>query len=280
MHHRRCIFVLVILSGILVITGLTSQAASNPNLQVSYINVGQGDSALIRDPSGLDVLIDGGKPAAGPTVVAYLHEQGVDDIDVMVATHADSDHIGGLIDVLAMADIPVVEVLYNGYPGDTNTWDDFAAAVAVEGITLTAAQFPQSFTWGETTAHILNPVPGLVNPETNDASVVILLDHGGIEFLFTGDIDESIEATVVARQTPVAAEILKVGYLSWEQLIRSSSRRDDKPVGGSWSAGSTDGYFWNSSHRERWRELLSARCSNSRRERLPAGSAETGSAGA
>ena len=53
--------------------------------------------------------------------MAYLRDQGVDDVDVMVASHADSNHIGGLIDVLEMDDIPVQQVIYNGYPGDTST---------------------------------------------------------------------------------------------------------------------------------------------------------------
>lgn len=210
--NRRKILLALFVSAILVTFAVSGYAATNSSLQVSYIDVGQGDSALIRDAGGFDVLIDGGKTSAGPTVVAYLQEQGVDDIDVMVVSHADSDHIGGLIDVLNASDIPVESVVYSGYPGDTATWATFAMAVANEGITMTIAQFPQTFIWGETTAHILNPEPGLVNPETNDASVVVLLEHGNNRFLFPGDIDSSIEVDVVARGTPVAAQILKVAH--------------------------------------------------------------------
>ena len=207
----RVVLLIIVVLGLTAISAL-AYAAPNQSLQVSFINVGQGDSALIRDANGFDVLIDGGKLSAGPTVVAYLRDQGVDDIDVMVASHADSDHIGGLIDVLDATDIPVESVIYSGYPGDTLTWTDFVTAVANEGITLTVAQFPQTYTWGETTAHILNPESGLVNPDTNDVSVVVLLEHGNNRFLFPGDIDSAIEATVVARGTPVAADILKVPH--------------------------------------------------------------------
>src|SRR3989304_6682054 len=130
----------------------------------------------------------------------------------MLASHADSDHVGGLIDVLQAVDITVLQVLYNGYPGDTATWASFESAVTADGLTLTPVQFPADLTWGVMQAHILNPEAGLVNPETNDASIVIRLDYGVINYLFTGDIDSTIEATVVARQTPVAAEILKVAH--------------------------------------------------------------------
>ena len=130
--------------------------------------------------------------------MAYLRDRGIDDVDVMVASHADSDHIGGLIDVLEMDDIPVQQVLYNGYPGDTSTWFAFVTAVANEGLSLTTAQYPTIYSWGSVTAHILNPVSGFTDPDQNEASVVILLDHNNIEFLFPGDISSTEEAADVS----------------------------------------------------------------------------------
>ena len=67
--------------------------------------------------------MDGGVRSAGPIIAEYLRDEGVRQIDVLVASHPDSDHIGGLITVLEMDDIPVRKVLYNGYPGDTRTWE-------------------------------------------------------------------------------------------------------------------------------------------------------------
>ena len=182
------------------------------SLQVSFINVGYGDSTLIRDPSGFDILIDGGKSVAGPDVIAYLRDQGVDSIEVMISTHADSDSVGGLIEVLEHSDISVESVLYNGYPGDNSTWREFEKAVAFQGLTLTAAQYPLTYTWGTTTAHILNPLPNLTSPDQNEASVVILLAHENVDFLFTGDINASIEKEILTRRKPLAAEILKVPF--------------------------------------------------------------------
>jgi competence protein ComEC len=209
--QKICPFCIIALFIAFLYTSITLGAPSS-ELTVAFIDVGQGDSAWIRDANGFDILIDGGKSSAGSTVLAFLRERGVDDIDVMVASHADADHIGGLINVLHDNDIPVREVYYNGYPGSTLTWLNFVDAVIAEGVVLTAAQFPQTYTWGVTTAHILNPTSGLVNPDTNDASVVILLVYGDTRFLFTGDISSTIEATIVARSTPVAAEVLKVAH--------------------------------------------------------------------
>lgn len=208
---RLVILPALLLAAILTLIFLPGLASSN-TLEVSFIDVGQGDAALLRDGNGFDVLIDGGKTSAGPTVVAYLREQGIDDIDVMVASHTHADHIGGLIDVLEMNDIPVLSVLYNGYPGTTATWNSFATAVADEGLSLAPAQFPDSYTWGLMTVYVLHPDPGLSDPDQNDASVVLLVSHDDVDFLFTGDIGSAIEATVVARGTPVVAEVLKVGH--------------------------------------------------------------------
>ncbi len=188
------------------------QAPLNSSQTVAFIDVGQGDSALIRDGAGYDVLLDGGKPEAGATVVAYLRRQGVGELDAVVASHADSDHIGGLIDVLQANDIRVRQVLYNGYADDTSTWRDFVAAVQAKGVLLVPVQFPQELDWGKLHVHVLNPASGLHDPETNDASLVLLVEYGAMDYLFTGDIDAAIEATVVARGTPVAAEVLKVTH--------------------------------------------------------------------
>jgi competence protein ComEC len=77
---------------------------------------------------------------------------------------------------------------------------------------LTPAQYPDTFSWGDMTVNVLNPEPGLSNPETNNASVVLLVRHGSVDFLFTGDIDATQEVKVIAHGTPVAAEILKVAH--------------------------------------------------------------------
>ncbi len=210
--RKRVALFAILLSACLIALTTTGLAAPNSTLQVSFINVGQGDSILLHDNTGFDVLIDGGQPSAGPTVVAYLRQQHVDDVEVMIATHGDSDHIGGLVDVLQMTDIPVRSVFFSGYPGSTAMWNSFDAAVSQEGLSLIPLQYPATQTWGSVTAGVLNPLSGLPSPyEQNDASVVLLAQHGSTRFLFTGDIGFTEEAAVLGRSAPVA-EILKVAH--------------------------------------------------------------------
>lgn len=74
-------------------------AAPDSGVTIHFIDVGQGDSIFI-DYSGLDVLIDGGPRTAGTTVVNYLNSLNITRLGLVVATHMDADHIGGLINVL------------------------------------------------------------------------------------------------------------------------------------------------------------------------------------
>ena len=124
-----------------------SSSVTSSSFSTHFIDVGQGDAILLRDDTGFDILIDGGKSSAGPTVVSYIRNLAVDDIDVMIASHADADHIGGLIDVLEAGDISVQAVLYTGYPGTTQTWIDFQTSVTNAGLALSPIQFPAEYSW-------------------------------------------------------------------------------------------------------------------------------------
>jgi competence protein ComEC len=87
-------------------------------MQVHFLNVGQGDSALILY-NGTTILIDTGEADEGPSIVTYLKHQGVSDIDLLIATHPHSDHIGGMQDILR--NFNVRRVIDSGMPHTTTT---------------------------------------------------------------------------------------------------------------------------------------------------------------
>ena len=197
-----------------ILLGVTPTQSAPDALEISiaFIDVGQGDATLIRNGAGFDILIDGGRKSAGEEIIDYLHRVGVDDLEIVIATHADSDHIGGLIAVLESDLIPVESVYFNGYPGDTLTWQEFAAAVIAEGLVLVPIYYPQNYNWGGFEVEVLNPVENLVDPEQNDVSIVLVFDYAQMTFLLPADIDSAIEQLLPGRTIDLQAHILKVAH--------------------------------------------------------------------
>ena len=200
---------LTLVLSLLLFSSLAHGQLSN-FLEVAYINAGQGDSIWLHGSDGTDILIDGGPRSAGPTVVAYLQQEAIDDIEVVVLSHGDADRVGGLIDVLRSA-IPVDAVLYNGQHSASLTYQQFLTETMKWGLTPTPAQVGQNPTWGPVNASVLNP-QSVPTGEQNEESVVILAVYGDVLFLFPGDVGTDTEQAIVGLGTPVAADVLKVSH--------------------------------------------------------------------
>lgn len=224
----RLLLVLILLL-FLIGAGPTNPEPTAQILTVAFLDVGQGDATLIRDGNGFDMLVDGGRKGASEYLLDYIREVGVDDLEVVVATHADSDHIGGLIAVIEADDIPVESVFYNGFPGTTQTWTEFSDAVTSSGLSLNQAQYPNTYTWGGITVKVLNPTSGMIDPDQNDASVVLLVDYAQISMLLPADIDSNIENKLPNRVTTLQADILKVAHHGSKHSTSQSFLQEVQP---------------------------------------------------
>jgi beta-lactamase superfamily II metal-dependent hydrolase len=128
----------------------------------------------------------------------------------MVATHPHSDHIGGLIAVLAT--FQVQQIWYNGENADSATYNEFLAAVQAEGAPVHVGRRGDRIVSGNLTFVVLNP--RTVSGTINNNSIVLSLSYGQVDFLFMGDAEKEAEgAMLMASDIPVPdVEILKVGH--------------------------------------------------------------------
>ena len=175
------------------------------NLELLFLDVGQGDAVLITSPEGRRVLIDAGAPRT--LVRAQLRARGVDTIDLAIASHNHSDHIGGMEAVLRGR--PVRFYLDNGVPHTTATYRRVIAAVAERG-TQYLQPTARTITLGSVRLRVLPP-PGLAG-EQNDNSVGILLEYGTFRALFTGDSEHAELAHWLARDTVPRVMVVKAAH--------------------------------------------------------------------
>lgn len=178
-------------------------------LQVFYLDVGQGDSTLIKTPKGQHILIDGGDNHKGQDVVEYLESLGITQLDVVIATHPDADHIGGLDTVIDA--IPVKSVYAPKVSHTTNTYRDFLMAVKNRGLKIKTAKAGLDIPLEGITAVFVAPVAEY-GKDLNAWSAVLRLTYGNTSFLFTGDAEARSEADMLKLPEPLHADVLKVGH--------------------------------------------------------------------
>jgi competence protein ComEC len=232
--------------GILLYKGYQSDSQAGKGT-ISYLDIGQGDSILITTPSGVHILVDGGGTlnfgqkeewrirrspfeVGAKVLVPLLKKRGIHRLDVIILTHGDQDHAGGLQAVLE--EIPVSALLFNGTLADRESYMELMRTALERNVQLYAVQQGMtlspddatalSFLWPEgrdgeaSGTPLLKGVPLL--EEQNHDSVVFRLEMNGRNFLFTGDMDLEAEAEIVelARQKGInagpAIDVLKVAH--------------------------------------------------------------------
>jgi len=211
---------------------ITIAAATHPfrpgleagKLEVTVLDVGQGDSIFAAFPDGGTMLIDGGGeagsepiggyrsgPDIGEEVVApYLWSRGIKRIDVVALTHAHHDHLDGLHAVLN--DFRVGQ-LWVGSDVDTKAYEELIAQARSDGIPVVHRYEGAKFSFSGTQGDVLWPRDsGELAATANNNSLVVRLNDGGTRFLLPGDIEQKAEKQLIADGAPLAADFLKVPH--------------------------------------------------------------------
>ncbi len=188
-------------------------AEGEKTLLVAFLDVGQGDSIFIEAPNGNQMLIDGG--SNGKILERLNEEMGFSDrtIDVVLATHPDKDHIGGLVDVLERYEVGTF--VENGAKNDTAVYRRLESRVREIAVDREIARRGMVFDLGDGvrffTLYPFGDVSGF--KETNDGSIVGILQYGNTRFVLTGDASKKVEYQILSKDEDILkSDVLKAGH--------------------------------------------------------------------
>lgn len=177
-------------------------------VQLHFIDVGQGDAALILTDSAA-VLVDAGTTDSGGKVAAYVKNY-TDSLDYMILSHPHEDHIGGAEDVIENVDVK--NVIMPNKVEDSICFDRTLDAIEKENATVHPADAGGTYDIDGIRMEILSPYANKDYEETNNVSIVVKITYGCTSFLFTGDAEKPIEEELLKSGADLDCDVLKVGH--------------------------------------------------------------------
>jgi len=182
--------------------------AANTNLKVHYIDVGQADSILIQQ-NGQNMLIDAGNNADDKLVVGYLKKKGVKKIDVLIGTHLDEDHIGGLDTVIKT--FIIGKIYMPKITTTTKTYKDVVLAINAKKMKVSVPKVGEKFKIGTSECTIIAP-NGNKYSAPNNYSIVSKVKYGSNSFIFMGDAEKISENEILKNKINISANVIKIGH--------------------------------------------------------------------
>ncbi|MDD5341590.1 MAG: ComEC/Rec2 family competence protein [Patescibacteria group bacterium] len=198
----------------LLIGFVASSEWQRQNLEIDYLNVGQGDSILIKTPFEQNILIDGGPDntvlAELGTNLAFFDK----DIDLVILTHPHSDHVTGLVEILRRYNVK--KILMTGVAYSAAYYQTFLAEIKNKNIPVEIIGGQKDIVLGpQLDIQILFPFSNLSDQnfdDVNDSSIVAKLIYKSDSFLFEGDAGKVVEDDLILNKIDLAADVLKVGH--------------------------------------------------------------------
>lgn len=189
-----------------VLISQSTELPENSTFKIAFIDVGQADAAVV-ECDGHYLLVDGGNKADSSLIYSFLKNYSIDHLDMVIATHAHEDHVGGLAGAFnyASADLTLCPVDYY----DSDAFSDFAKCATQNGNGISVPSVGDTYRLGSSTITILGLNAG---SDVNDSSIVFKLEYGDTSFIFTGDAEREAEQAILNAGFDLSATVLKVGH--------------------------------------------------------------------
>jgi len=208
--------VLIVIITIVLLFILHFKPVDKNILTVTFLNVGQGDAIFIEAPNKKQILVDGGGDGTILRELGSVMPFYDRSIDIVIATHPDKDHIGGLVDVVQ--NFSVDQVVRSGVESDTSTFKLFDSLISRQNIIEHTAERGMRIYLDEELGiyiDVLHPAYDVSRvQDKNDASVILRLVYGETEFLLTGDASKRIEKELITKgdAVEIRSDVLKLGH--------------------------------------------------------------------
>ena len=181
---------------------------AHAEFEIHYLDVGQGDSAIILC-DGESMIIDGGPVSASSLLYSYIRNTlQLAEVNIVVATHPHDDHIGGIPAILNAA--PVGVILSPVAAWDSSTFSSVIKYANLQGCPITVPSVGDVYTIGSADVTIISCWPEAWT--VNDMSIILRVDYGDTSFLFTGDAEVMAEYVSIDSGLLLKADVLKVGH--------------------------------------------------------------------
>ena len=189
----------------------TETENSTGKMEVTFLDVGQGDCTIIRT-EGHAMMVDAGNNKAGADLADSLKQEGIDTLDYLILTHPDADHIGGGDNVLES--VKVKQVLMLNLVNETKTYEEVIHDIEEYQVKTIYPVSGETYQLGDASFTILSPEEGYSYDEgTRGVSVGIKLVHGEKSFVMCGDAEEKEEKNIVSRfGSKLECDVLKCGH--------------------------------------------------------------------
>ena len=185
---------------------------NDPNImEVHYIDVGQGDSILIRVNNKV-LLIDSGPKSSKSKLTKYLNSLNIKNIDYLIATHPHEDHIGNISTIIN--NYKVNKFYSPKVTTNTKTFEKIVSTLKNNNLKITILDnTTSSINLGNNTSvKVYSPIEDFKDDNLNNYSPIIKITFGKTSFLFTGDAEEYVEKQVVNNVSNLSSNVLKLGH--------------------------------------------------------------------
>lgn len=186
-------------------------------VEVTFLDVGQGDAVFLRTEAGTTCLIDGGSTTVSDVgtyrLLPFLKSRGVSSLDYLFLSHMDADHINGAEELLKdqFRGIPIRHLCLSALPGD-ETRERLEKEARLFGTELCYISRGTVFREKGAEIRCLSPVKDQKKEDENENSEVLMVEISGLRILFTGDLGEEGEQQLLEAGTDLRAAVLKVGH--------------------------------------------------------------------